>query len=76
MTRGAAFDAEIAIVGAGVMGRATAAALARAGRKVVVLEQFGSDHNRGSSHGNARVFKLSYPDPKFVQLAMTSLVRW
>jgi sarcosine oxidase len=76
MTRRAAFDAEIAVVGAGVMGLATAAALARAGRKVVVLEQFGSDHTRGSSHGNARVFKLSYPDPEFVQLAMTSMVRW
>ena len=58
------------------MGLATAAALGRAGRKVVVFEQFGPDHKRGSSHGNARVFKLSYPDPAFVQLAMSSLVRW
>ncbi len=58
------------------MGLATAAALARAGSNVVVLEQFGAGHDRGSSHGNARIFKVSYPDPEFVRLAKTSLVRW
>src|SRR5262249_55186830 len=49
---------------------------ARAGRSVVVLEQFGVDHDRGSSHGNVRIFKVSYPEPEFVQLAQDSLARW
>ena len=58
------------------MGLATAAALARAGSSVIVFEQFRAGHHRGSSHGNARVFKVSYPDREFVRLAKMSLVRW
>jgi sarcosine oxidase len=58
------------------MGLAAGEALARAGKSVIVLEQFRLGHNRGSSHGNARVFKLSYPDPEFVRLAQTALGRW
>jgi sarcosine oxidase len=69
-------DTEIIVVGAGVMGLAAGEALGRAGKSVVVLEQFGLDHDRGSSYGNARVFKLSYPDPQFVRLAQTALGRW
>ncbi len=69
-------DAEIVVIGAGVMGLAAGDALARAGRRVVVLEQFRLGHNRGSSHGNSRVFKLSYPDPAFVRLGQEALARW
>jgi sarcosine oxidase len=69
-------DAEFVVVGAGVMGLAAGEALARAARRVIVLEQFTFGHNRGSSHGNARIFKLSYPDPGFVRLAQTSLAGW
>jgi sarcosine oxidase len=69
-------EADIVVVGAGVMGLATAEALARRGTRVIVLEQFTLGHDRGSSHGNARVFKLSYPDPDFVRLARTSLLQW
>ncbi len=54
-------DAEVVIVGAGVMGLATARALARAGRDVVVCEQFEVGHERGSSHGGSRIVRLSYP---------------
>ena len=69
-------DAEIVVIGAGVMGLAAGDALAKAGRRVVVLEQFRLGHNRGSSHGNSRVFKLSYPDPAFVRLGQEALARW
>ena len=62
--------AEIVIVGAGVMGAATAYALARAGHEPVVLEQFELGHTRGSSHGRGRIFRLVYHDPHWVaQLA-------
>ena len=68
--------AEIAVVGAGVMGAATAAALARAGRDVVLLEQFQLGHARGSSHGEARIFRFVYDDPKWVRLAQRALPLW
>jgi sarcosine oxidase len=69
-------DVEVAVVGAGVMGLATARALARAGRDVVVLEQFGVGHDRGSSHGGSRIVRLSYPEPRWVRLAQESYPLW
>jgi sarcosine oxidase len=70
------FDAEVVVVGAGVMGLATARALARAGRDVVLVEQFRIGHARGSSHGASRIFRLSYPDPQWVRLAQQALPLW
>jgi sarcosine oxidase len=69
-------EAEVAVVGAGMAGLATAHALARAGRKVVVLEQFRLGHERGSSHGATRIFRLAYPDPGWVRLAQAALAGW
>jgi sarcosine oxidase len=69
-------EAEVAVVGAGMAGLATAHALARAGRKVVVLEQFRPGHDRGSSHGATRIFRLAYPEPGWVRLAQDALAGW
>src|SRR5918911_731452 len=69
-------DAQVLVVGAGIAGLATAWALARAGREVVVLEQFEVGHARGSSHGHARIFRLVYDDPRFVRLAQRALPLW
>jgi sarcosine oxidase len=69
-------DVEIAVVGAGVMGLATARALAQAGRDVVLLEQFRLGHNRGSSHGASRIFRFSYPEQEWVRLAQEALPLW
>ena len=69
-------DAEVVIVGAGVMGLATARALAQSGREVVVCEQFEIGHTRGSSHGGSRIVRLSYPDPRWVRLAQESYPLW
>ncbi|HEX2196729.1 MAG TPA: N-methyl-L-tryptophan oxidase [Actinomycetota bacterium] len=64
------------VVGAGVMGAATARALARAGHEVTVFEQFAFGHARGSSHGESRVFRFSYPDPAYVAMAVEALPLW
>jgi monomeric sarcosine oxidase len=65
-----------AIVGAGIMGLATARALARRGWDVTIYEQFEVGHKRGSSHGRSRIFRLAYPDPQWVRLATDALHGW
>ena len=74
MTRGA--ETEVVVVGAGVLGLATARALAQAGRDVVVCEQFSVGHDRGSSHGASRIIRLSYPEARWVRLAQRSYSLW
>lgn len=66
----------VAVVGAGVMGLATAAALARGGHDVEVHEQFDLEHTRGSSHGRSRIFRLLYDEPDWIALARESLAAW
>jgi sarcosine oxidase len=58
------------------MGSAAAWQLARRGVDVVMLEQFGPGHGRGSSHGSSRIVRLSYADPFYVDLAMAAYERW
>jgi sarcosine oxidase len=67
---------DIAIVGAGLNGLATAWALRRGGHDVVVYEQFELGHTRGSSHGATRIFRLAYPEAKWVRLAQEALEGW
>ncbi len=66
----------VAVVGAGVMGCAAAWALAERGAEVTLIEQFELDHDRGSSHGRTRIFRLAYPEPHWVQLAEEALAGW
>jgi sarcosine oxidase len=68
--------ADVAVVGAGLNGLATAWALQRAGRDVVVYEQFELGHTRGSSHGRTRIFRLAYPEEKWVRFAQEALAGW
>ena len=58
------------------MGAASARALARLGRSVVLLEQFEPAHARGSSHGGSRISRLAYPDPFWIDLARTAQTDW
>jgi sarcosine oxidase len=69
-------DAGIVVVGAGIMGAATAYALAREGRDVLLLEQFRVGHEHGSSHGRSRIVRLAYPEVEFVELAKEAFVGW
>jgi len=68
--------ATVAVIGAGIMGSATAYALARDGHDVVLYEQFEVGHTRGSSHGRSRIVRLAYPDVEFVELAKESFAGW
>jgi sarcosine oxidase len=68
--------ADLVVVGAGLMGTATAWAAARRGLSVVLLEQFTLGHARGSSHGSARILRRAYLDPLYVRLTGEALPLW
>ena len=67
---------DVAIVGAGLLGSATARALGARGVSAVMLEQFDPGHARGSSHGATRIFRFAYPDPGYVRLAVGTQEAW
>jgi sarcosine oxidase len=67
---------DVVVIGAGVMGLATARALAQAGRDVLVLEQDVVGTRRGSSHGSSRIFRLAYKEEQRVRLAQEALPLW
>ena len=67
---------DVVVVGAGAMGSATAWQLARRGRSVLLVEQFEQGHNRGSSHGAVRIFRLAYDDVHYVRMAQAALPLW
>ncbi|WP_460797185.1 FAD-dependent oxidoreductase [Microbacterium sp. GXF0217] len=67
---------EIAVVGAGVMGLATAWELVRRGHRPVVLEQFGRGHTQGASHGATRNFNNAYAEEHYLDLLVRSRAGW
>jgi sarcosine oxidase len=64
------------VVGAGALGAASAIALVERGARVTVLERFGLLHDRGSSHGRARIFRFGYAEDDYVELAARALEGW
>jgi sarcosine oxidase len=67
---------KVAIVGAGVMGCASARALARRGHHVTIYEQFSVGHRRGSSHGRTRIYRYSYADESYVGMMKEAVALW
>jgi sarcosine oxidase len=67
---------DVVVVGGGLLGLASARALARRGREVVVLEQAEIGHENGGSKGSCRVFRLGYEDARWVGLAMHAREPW
>jgi glycine/D-amino acid oxidase-like deaminating enzyme len=66
----------VAVIGAGVMGCAAAWALSERGAEVTVHEQFELDHDRGSSHGRTRIFRVSYPEVEWIRFAQDAFAGW
>ncbi|WP_135229752.1 N-methyl-L-tryptophan oxidase [Deinococcus fonticola] len=64
------------VVGAGGAGAAAAYHLARRGLKPLLIEQFRVGHDRGSSFGHSRIFRLAYDEPEYASLAQEALPAW
>ncbi|WP_423922768.1 FAD-dependent oxidoreductase [Frigoribacterium sp. 2-23] len=64
------------VVGAGLVGAATARALAATGARVVVIERFGRGHHLGSSHGASRIFRRGYTADDYVALTGRAYDDW
>lgn len=64
------------VLGAGAMGAAAAYHLARRGEPVLLVEQFALGHDRGSSHGAARITRHSYADPRYARLMLEAFRAW
>lgn len=64
------------VIGAGAMGSAAAYYLAKAGQKVLLLEQFEIDHKNGSSYGHSRIIRYAYNEPLYIELAKATYPLW
>jgi sarcosine oxidase len=68
---------DVVVVGLGAAGSATFFELAKRGARVLGIEQFYPGHDRGSSHGESRIFRLSYFEhPSYVPLLLEARRRW
>jgi len=64
------------VVGAGLMGAATAWQLATRGEEVVLVERDVPASDRGSSHGSARIFRYAYPEAFYADLVVQAETLW
>ena len=64
------------ILGAGAMGAAAAYHLAKRGEPVLIVEQFTLSHDRGSSHGAARITRHSYAALSYARLMPEAFRAW
>jgi len=67
---------KIAVVGVGGTGSAACLALAKAGHKVAGYEQFSLGHARGSSHGESRIIRYTYPDSLYTEMMAEAYPLW
>jgi sarcosine oxidase len=68
---------DVAVIGAGAMGGATAYHLAKSGANVAVFDQFSVPHNKGSSHAETRLIRQAYfENPNYVPLLKRAYELW
>ncbi|NMF83292.1 N-methyl-L-tryptophan oxidase [Nodosilinea sp. P-1105] len=67
---------DVIVIGAGGVGSAAAYYLSKAGKRVLLLEQFELDHQKGSSYGYSRVIRYTYDNPIYVDLMRAAYPLW
>lgn len=66
----------VAVVGIGGTGSAALRFLAEAGHEAVGFERFRLGHDRGSSHGESRMIRYTYPDALYTGLMADAYPLW
>jgi sarcosine oxidase len=70
-------NADVAVVGLGAMGALSAWRLAARGARVIGFERYRPGHDRGSSHGDTRIFRTAYfESPEYVPLLHRARRLW
>jgi sarcosine oxidase len=68
---------DLAVIGLGGIGSATAWFAARGGQSVIGLERFDlGGHHHGASHDHSRIIRYSYHTPHYVQLTRLAYEAW
>ncbi len=67
---------DLAVVGLGALGSATAWHAASRGLRVVGLERFDLGHENGASHDTSRILRHSYHTPAYVDLTFAAYEDW
>ncbi|KAL6524234.1 hypothetical protein OROMI_031329 [Orobanche minor] len=67
---------DVIVIGAGVMGSSTSYQTAKRGLATLLLEQFDFLHHRGSSHGESRTIRTTYPEEYYSEMVLESSRLW
>src|SRR3954454_1674209 len=67
---------DVAVVGLGALGSATAWQLARRGLRVIAFEQYALGHELGASHDSSRILRHSYHTADYVRLTFEAYRDW
>ncbi|KAG6541767.1 hypothetical protein Mapa_016779 [Marchantia paleacea] len=67
---------DVVVVGAGIMGVCTAYELAKRKKSVLLIEQFDFLHRRGSSHGESRTIRVTYPEEYYTIMMAEAYNLW
>src|SRR6266704_4497673 len=74
---GKSSTADVAVIGLGAMGALSAWRFAAQGARVIGFERFRPGHDRGSSHGDTRIFRTAYfESPDYVPLLQRAYRLW
>src|SRR6266566_1818504 len=74
---GKSSTADVAVIGLGAMGALSAWRFAAQGARVIGFERHRPGHDRGSSHGDTRIFRTAYfESPEYVPLLQRAYVLW
>ncbi|MEM1205144.1 MAG: N-methyl-L-tryptophan oxidase [Acidobacteriota bacterium] len=79
MTAPESFD--VIVLGGGIAGAATAWALARGGDgrpplRTLLVDAYAPGHEHGSSHGDGRIVRFTYPEPTYLEMARRVYPLW